>query len=183
MREVNTGERFRMRLWRADDARYEFTAPIVALEKEPPALVFSHVFATRRIQNRAHFRVPFHRAAHIDFYSVPEHEEQAALAWIYAHEPLISLHGTFTNLSAGGFAAVMPQAPPPKAYARVRLALDDAVLDMAARVVGTVPLSDRRCLIRVAFHELTEEQEEAVSQYVFRRQRAEQQSHAEGGNA
>ncbi len=145
--------------------------------------MFSHVFAAKRIQNRAHFRVPFRRAAHISFYSVPEQEEQEALAWIYTHEPLIALKGTFTNLSAGGFAAVMPQAPPPNAYVRIRLSLDDAVQDMAARVVGTVPLSDKRCLIRAAFHELSEEQEEAVSQYVFQKQRAEQQSHAESGKA
>jgi hypothetical protein len=83
------------------------------------------------------------------------------------------LRGQITNVSAGGFAVIVPQAIPAQVLIRVTLELDlepAEPFDVDARIVGTTQLPGGRYLIRAAFFEEDADKRELIAKYVVHRQ-------------
>ncbi len=171
------GDRFRFRLFRDEDARYAFATEFVRRDKEPPDLVFLHTSDLDRIQSREHFRVRHEQTTNVGVMNAPLDTASPATR---DRRIVTRLRGQITNISAGGFAVIVPQAVPAQVLIRVTLDLEleaTEPFDVDARIVGTTSLPGGRCLIRAAFYEVDAEKEEIVARYVAHRQ----QSHADAG--
>lgn len=174
---LQPGMKCRFRLFRDEDARYAFSTEYVRREKEPIELVFHHTSNLERIQAREHYRVRHEQVTNVGVMNAP----------LDSHSPnrdrriVTRLRGQITNVSAGGFAVIVPQAIPAQVLIRVTLELDlepAEPFDVDARIVGTTQLPGGRYLIRAAFFEEDAEKRELIAKYVVHRQ---QPHHDPGG--
>lgn len=168
---------FRFRLFRDEDARYAFTTRYLRWVKEPTELVFRHTSKLERIQAREHYRVRHEQPTNVGVMNAP----------LDAGSPtrdrriVTRLRGQITNISAGGFALIVPQAVPAQVLIRVTLELElEAAepFEVDARIVGTTPLPGGRYLIRAALYEEDSAKRELIARYVVHRQ---QPHHEPGG--
>ena len=170
MADITEGSRFLMHICRDGDARYEVVASVAALRSNPPSIMFGHVHEMKRMQMRAHERSAFTRPTPIELFVVPEDWAHDPLAWLTKNEPVIQGSGTFMNISAGGFAAMLAGgAPPTHAFARVKINLGSSgtpPFACYAHIVDAVSLAQDRTLLRAAFIDITTVQQQAIDQYV-----------------
>ncbi|GMV95116.1 MAG: hypothetical protein AMXMBFR82_48940 [Candidatus Hydrogenedentota bacterium] len=160
---------FRFRLFRDEDARYAFSTRYIRREKEPYELVFHHTSNLDRIQAREHYRVRHEQATNVGVMNAPldtgsPHRDRRIVT---------RLRGQITNISAGGFALIVPQAIPAQVLIRVTLELElEAAepFEVDARIVGTTPLPGGRYLIRAALYEEDSAKRELIARYVVHRQ-------------
>ncbi len=181
VRGVEEGARFLLQVYRPGDSRYEIIATVTAVHENPVTLMFGHVFKLKRLPPRAHERSAYTLPQPIDVFIVPKERLHDPLPWLYTNEPTSQSSGTFMNLGAGGFAAMLRAPNPPSpAYARVTIVLGDEYIPpfrVFAQIVSTVPIAEERTLIRAAFVDITPKQQEAIDQYVANAK--EQESEAE----
>jgi hypothetical protein len=162
------GDELRFRLWRAEDARYIFSATVDAVESAPPALMIHHTTALNRRQSRAHYRLRFDDSTDIALLSAPADGDYSHLE---ARPVVASLRGHFTSLSGGGFAVVVNQATPKQVLARVTLSFGGHdPFQAIGRIVGVTPLMGGRYLLRAAFVGLEEEHRDKITHYIFQLQ-------------
>ncbi len=168
--DVSPGSGYLIHACHDGDARYEIVAEVAAIRSNPVRLMFGHVFEMKRLQMRAHERSAYTRPASIELFVMPEEWINDPLTWLYQNEPVRQGSGTFMNLSAGGFAAMLlDSAPPTNAYARVTITLGDKYMPpftVFAHIVDTVALASDRTLLRAAFADITPTQQEAIDSYV-----------------
>jgi len=179
MKEMPVGSRHVIHACHPGDARYEVIAEVADARESPAQVVFGHVFEIKRLQARAHERSAYTLPTPVDMFVVPEENAHDPLPWLYNNDPMSQGTGTFMNLSAGGYAAMLHAAPPPnRAYARVTVTLgreDFPPFTVFSRIVGTVALAENRTLVRAAFVDITPRQKEAIERYVQQTLQQEQE--------
>jgi len=166
---VRTGDTIHFRMWREEDARYEFNARIVSTQASAPEWELSHTTRLRRLQARAHFRIKYDAAVEVGVLSAPRDGEMTGIA---ARPIVTRLRGRITSLSGGGYAVVVTQPVPKQVLLRVLFEIDPAQgpLLTNARIVGTIDISGGRHLLRAQFVGLSEEEREVVTRFVFQTQ-------------
>ena len=172
------GDRFRFRLFRDEDARYAFATEFVRHESEPPNLVFLHTSELNRIQSREHYRIRHEQTTNVGVMNAPLDTGSPTTR---DRRIVTRLRGQITNVSAGGFALIVPQAIPAQVLIRVTLELEFEAtepFEVDARIVGTTPLPGGRCLVRAAYYETDTDKREIIARYVIHRQ---QPHHEPGG--
>lgn len=160
----SSGEELRCRLTRPNDAQYAFTTALAGCEDDPPVWLLFHATRLERMQSRAYFRVPY--------------TERAALAMLGPADgpdggPSVvkPLPGMFHDLSAGGFAAVVRDAPGAHALLAARFEFTgQEPLLVRARIVDVRPVSSARYLVRAEFVDMDEDARDAIARYVLHRQ-------------
>lgn len=173
---LQPGATFRFRLYRDEDARYAFSTRYIRREKDPPEFVFQHTSKLDRIQAREHYRVRHEQTTNVGVMNAPLDTGSPNRD----RRIVTRLRGQITNISAGGFALIVPQAVPAQVLIRVTLDLDIEAaepFEVDARIVGTTPLPGGRYLIRAAFYEEDTAKRELIARYVIHRQ----QPHHESG--
>ena len=170
---LKPGDRIRCRMWRDEDARYVFDVKFQGQETEPHALIFDHTSNLRRTQARAHYRVRFDYTTTFGVVNAPPDGGIADLE----HRPVITrLRGRVTNISAGGYAVVLPQPLPKRAFLKATFDLYDSdPFEVFGRIVGSSALSGGRHLIRTAFVAISEEDRDKIAKHVMYRQQAAKQ--------
>lgn len=171
MPKLTTGQELRCRLWREEDARYAFSLKILKQEMNPPGWITLHADDLKRMQARAHFRIPYEQASDVGVINAMKEDDFQDV-----HERVLvtRFRGRFTSLSAGGFALISHQPVPNQVLLRVALGLGSKTeepLLTHARIVGTHSLSGGRYLVRASYVALKEEERERVVHYVTKRQK------------
>lgn len=168
---VRTGTKILCRMWREDDGRYAFDCILAATadRPEPGVWMLQHTGDLRRTQARAHYRVTHEQPADIGIIEAPVSGNTRD---VFERPEVARVHGRIISISGGGFAVSVAQPLPPQVLLRLLLQLDEpgAGVMVAGRVVGSQSLFGGRYLIRCAFIEMSDEQREHITQYVFRRQ-------------
>lgn len=166
------GDTVHFRMWREEDARYEFNARIVEINPTAPEWGLAHATRLRRLQARAHFRIKHDAACELGVVSAPVDGDTTDAAAIAARPIVTRLRGRFASLSGGGYSVVITQPLPMQVLLRVTLEIDPAhgPLLTNARIVGTVDISGGRHLVRAQFIGLTDEEREVITRFVFQAQ-------------
>lgn len=164
------GDLLKLRLWREEDARYLFEARIQKIEQGPAAWVMGHVEDLIRNQARAHFRVRFDQAADINILNATLNDDYSNLD---ARPSVTHLRGRITSLSGGGLAVVFQQPVPKQVLLRLHIALPGQAARLTAHVrpVGSQVISGGRSLLRGKFVAMDGETQEAITRYVFQKQK------------
>ena len=86
--------------------------------------------------------------------------------------PVTSLRGRFTSISAGGFSFLSPQPVPRQVLFRVLLELEDGneALSAHARLVNNVDLASGQYLIRAAFVAMSDEERDRIARFISKKQ-------------
>ena len=156
-------------LWREDDARYEFRAALIASSQDPMEWIFHHVTPINRIQVRNHYRVRFDQQTTVRILRAPKEDEH--MLGYAEKRTLAHLSGRICSLSAGGLAVVTAQPAPLHAFLRVKIHLpEEGTVDVEARIVSVEPITAGRCLLRGKFVDISENTQDTISRYVWRRQ-------------
>lgn len=168
--QFTPGQTITFRMWREEDARYEFQAVLARVESIPQTFVFRHTRTLQRMQAREHFRLTYVHPVNVGIVNAPvdgdmRHVEQ---------RPVVTrLRGRVTSLSVGGLAVLVQQPVPKQILLRLTLPLDDGqAVEVNSRVIEVVPLAGGQYLLRGAFVGLAENEQEAISHFVFRRQQS-----------
>ena len=168
---VRPGDTIHIRMWREEDARYEFNARLVSTQPSAPEWELAHAVRLRRLQARAHFRIKHDAAVEVGIVNAPLDGEMAG---IEARPIVTRLRGRITSLSGGGYAVMLTQPVPRQVLLRVQFDIDPAhgPLLTNARIVGSVDISGGRHLIRAQFVGMSEEGREIVTRHVFQAQQS-----------
>ncbi|MBI2433096.1 MAG: PilZ domain-containing protein [Candidatus Hydrogenedentes bacterium] len=163
------GDTIIFRLWREEDARYEFQARLLRIEAEPHTYIFRHTRDLTRLQAREHFRVSFDQPVNVGIVNAPLNGDMHD---VEKRQIVTRLRGRVTSLSAGGLAVLVQQPVPRQVLLRIPLDLDNGKppLELTARLVDTHSLAGGQFLLRGAFVNLGEDDEEQITHFVFRKQ-------------
>lgn len=179
------GQQLIFRMWREEDARYEFRAILDRIEASPTAFVFQHSQDLRRMQAREHFRLSYDQRVNLGVVSAPL---DGNLQGIEMRPVVARLRGRVTSLSAGGLAVLVQQPVPRHVLLRLDLPLvepDLPSVEVMVRLIEAIPLSGGQYLLRGEFTGLNEIDQETITHFIFRKQQhsmpteAQQQFHAE----
>lgn len=157
------------RLWREEDARYEFHSTLAEVRPSAPEWKLSHSARLRRLQARAHYRIKHDYACEVGVVSAPVDGDMSDIA----ERPVVTrLRGRVTSLSGGGYAVVVTQPVPKQVVLRVGFDLggENGPLLTNARIVGTLNVPGGRYLLRAAFVSISEEEREVITRFVFQQQ-------------
>jgi len=159
--QFSVGDEVRCQMCRDNDAQYAFTTVVAACESDPPAWRLFHATELDRSQSRAYYRVRYTDRAALAVLAPAEGMED--------HPPVVRpLRGTFHDLSAGGFSAVVDEAPADNALLAARLEFpEETPLLVRARAIDTRPLSGGRHLLRAEFSDLDEEVRDVIARFVL----------------
>lgn len=169
MPHAKAGDAIHFRLWREEDARYEFNARLAEQRNGPPEWTFLHSTRLRRLQARAHYRIRFDAACEVGIVSAPVDGDMAGVA----ERPVLTrLRGRITSLSGGGYAVVVTQPVPQQVVLRVALDLggEQGPVLTNARVVGSLNVPGGRYLLRASFVGMGDEDREVITRHVFQMQ-------------
>lgn len=171
MPAVHIGDTIHFRLWREEDARYEFNARLVERKGEAPEWTLQHTSRLRRLQARAHFRIKFDYACEIGVVNAPVDGDMTGVA----ERPVVTrLRGRVTSLSGGGYAVVVTQPVPRQVLLRVAFDFggEHAPVLTNAKVVGSLDVPGGRHLLRASFVGISEEDREVITRFIFLTQQA-----------
>ena len=166
---VRDGATVHCRLWRDDDGRYAFDVVLARAENRPAGWVMQHTDRLQRTQSRAHYRVTHEQAADIALVEAPRDGNYEGM---HQREKVAKVNGRVVSLSGGGFAVTVSQPLPAQVLLRLRIEMDAAAGDVVVvgKIVGSQALYAGRYLVRCSFVEISDEERDVVTQYVFRRQ-------------
>lgn len=166
---VRDGVPVHCRMWRDDDGRYAFDAQIVRTDNRPASWMMAHTGRLIRTQSREHFRILHEQTAEIAILEAPRN---GIYAGMHERDELARVHGRVCSLSGGGFAVTVAQPLPPQVLLRLPLEMDAQAgyQRVIGKVVGSQSLFGGRYLVRCSFVDMSDEQRDVISQYVFRRQ-------------
>lgn len=158
------------RLWREEDARYLFTTAIAEIENTPFCWLLPHAHDLKRVQARAHFRVPMDRQTLVGLVPAPPAGIPVDTS---KRVPVAEISGRLTSLSAGGFAVEVEQPVSNMVHIRVPIDVRDGgpVFAVTGRIVGISEESGRRYLLRASFVDLAEKHRERIAHFVFESQK------------
>lgn len=168
---LNPGDEVRCRMWRQDDARYVFTASLDYVKGPPVTWAFRQVTELNRIQSRSYWRVPHDQDVVIGILNAPA---DGRATDVHFRRVVTKIRGRITNLSAGGFAAVIQQTLPRQVLLRVSLEIpEQEPVVVEARIVTVEPISGERHLLRAEYVGIEDETREVIAHYVMHRQQPE----------
>lgn len=169
MPAIQPGNTVHFRLWREEDARYEFDARLVAVRHEPTEWKLAHSSRLRRLQSRAHYRIRYDYPCEVGVVNAPVDDNMGDVA---ARPVVTRLRGRVTSLSGGGYAVMVTQPVPRQVILRISFQFDPegAALLSNARIVGTVNIPGGRYLLRASFVGISDEDREMVTRFVFQTQ-------------
>lgn len=173
---LSAGDVYRFRLYRDEDARYQFAMAFVRREADPLELVFRHTSDLKRIQAREHFRVRHEQNTNVGVMNAPLDTDSPTTR---DRRIVTRTRGRITNISAGGFALLVQHPIPAQVLIRVTLELEVEAtepFDVDARIVGTTLLPGGRCLIRAAYYDVEDDRRDLIARYVIHRQQRQQEA-------
>jgi c-di-GMP-binding flagellar brake protein YcgR len=164
------GTTLKFRLWREEDARYLFEAALLREDKHLRCWTLRHADSLTRNQSRAYFRLRLEQAVTVAVLNASRDE---AYEGIYEREPIIELRGRMTSLSGGGLAVVFQQPVPKQVLLRMAISIPSlgGTLTVAVRPVSSQALSGGRCFVRGTFVAMADETREAITRYIFSKQK------------
>ncbi len=131
-------------------------------------LAFRHAVSLNRMQSREYYRIGFEQSASVGILnaSVDGSDDDVRL------RPVVTrTRGRFTNLSAGGFAILIPQPVPRQVLLRVTLQFDGfEPFDVEARIVSVLSLPGGQYLVRASYVGISEDVRDRITRFIFRRQ-------------
>lgn len=168
--DFSEGNQLKMRLWREEDARYLFDAQVHNVSQRPRSWTIGHVEALTRNQARAHFRIRFEQAASVQVLSAPVDADYSGLG---SRPAVTQLHGRVSSLSGGGLAIVFSQPVPTQVILKIPVQLPHETerRTVYVRPIGSQRISGGRSLVRGKFVALDEETQDAITRYVFLKQK------------
>lgn len=168
--DFQPGDVVKFRLWREDDARYLFEARIAGRESDPLTWRADHAVSLTRSQARAHYRIRFDDTAHISILNAPLGDRVEGLD---TSPPVTQMYGRITSLSGGGLAISFQQPMPKQMVMRVPFKLPgfDPLIVAHVRPTGAQNVGGGRSLVRGKFVGMDEETRDAITRYVFQKQK------------
>jgi c-di-GMP-binding flagellar brake protein YcgR len=162
------GESVRLQMWREDDARYQFSATVSDTSPDLAQFRTWHPGELRRLQSRAYFRVRQNRPATFGVVNAPLDGNYEGLI----ERPVVTrIRGRITSLSAGGYAAELPQSVPLQMLLRTVLDFpDEEPVALFARIVGMSGIGGGHYLARCSYVGIDDDTREAVARYVWQKQ-------------
>ncbi len=172
---VNLGQYILFKMWREDDARYQFSTVLRRIELDPEIYVFDHAFSLERFQSRAYFRVRLDKSIEVDIVKIDKkYDLQQISAEDVPCQVQFSTRGRMVNLSAGGSAILIDRDIDESNYIRLLLDMEDEKepkhLTLYIRIISKVSIALGRYIYRGAFMGLTDENRDRLAKYVFRQQ-------------
>ncbi len=162
------GTNVRCRMWRDDDARYLFDLKYDRPHQELHGLNFYHGGAVERVQARQFFRVRHNQTADLCIINKPLDDADDAEEVHLMSRPIVArVRGRITNVSAGGFAAVVHQPVSKQVFLRTTLDLEEAEpLTVVTKIVAIIDMVGGRHLLRTQFVGLSPDDREIVARHV-----------------
>ena len=163
---LQVGDVCSCRVLRTNDARYAFTSVLAFKAENPPQWSFMHTMRLDRLQSRAFFRIAYEGAVNLGVLVTPADGNLAEN--VDRREVQTWVQGQFTNISAGGFAAITTVAPPNNARVRVPMEIpgeDD--IEPEAYLIEARPLSGGRYLVRGEFVDIAEKTRDTIARFVL----------------
>jgi len=172
---VNLGQYVSFKMWREEDARYQFSTVLRRIELDPEIYVFDHVFSLERFQSRAYFRVRLDKPIEVDLVKI---EKKYDLNQISAEDVpcqiQFSTRARIINLSAGGSAILIDRDIEDSYFIRILLNMEDEKepkhITLYMRIINKVNISLGRYMYRGTFVGLTDDNRDRLAKYVFRQQ-------------
>jgi c-di-GMP-binding flagellar brake protein YcgR len=175
--EFKPGATVRCRMWRDDDARYLFDLKCDQPNAELPGINFYHGTGLERVQARQYFRVRHDQTTDISIINKPV--DDAEDVDLMSRPAVTKLRGRITNVSAGGFAAVVHQPVSKQVFLRTTLDLEESEpLTVVCKIVAIIEMAGGRHLLRTQFVGLDPEDRERVAKHVTIKQQHFEESHA-----
>ncbi len=156
------------RMWRDDDARYLFDLKCDGAHPDLPGLNFLHDSGLERVQARQYFRVRHDQTADLGVINQPvdgatDDEEMDLLS----RKVVTKIRGRITNVSAGGFAAVVHQPVSKQVFLKATLDLEESEpLTVIAKIIAIIDMAAGRHLLRTQFVGLGSDDREKVAKHV-----------------
>lgn len=172
---VNLGQYVSFKMWREEDARYQYFTILRRIELDPEVYVFDHAFSLERYQSRAHFRVRLDKPIEVDIVRIDGKYDlnQISAEDVPCHI-LFSIRARIVNLSAGGSAILIDRDIDEDNYIRIFLDTEDEkepkYITLYMRIISKVNVALGRYMYRGAFLGLTNENRDRLAKYVFRQQ-------------
>ncbi|MGC8737218.1 MAG: PilZ domain-containing protein [Candidatus Hydrogenedens sp.] len=172
---INLGQYISFKMWREDDARYQFSTVLRKIELDPEVYVFDHAFSLERFQSRAYFRVRLDKPIEADVVTI---DKKYDLNQISAEDVsckiIFSTRARIVNLSAGGSAILIDRDIEEGLFLRILLDMEDdkepKFITLYMRIINKVNVALGRYIYRGAFMGLTDENRDRLAKYVFRQQ-------------
>jgi len=159
------GTTVRCRMWRDDDARYLFDLKCDQPHSDLPGLNFYHDTGLERVQARQYYRVRHDQTTDLGVVNKPVDETEEVD--LMSRPVVTKLRGRITNVSAGGFAAVVHQPVSKQVFLRATLDLEESEpLTVVSKIVAIIDLAGGRHLVRTQFVGLAAEDREIVAKHV-----------------
>lgn len=172
------GTKVHCRMWRDDDARYLFELEYSGRNSELQGLNFYHSSNMERVQARQYYRVPHNQTADLEVISNPVDDAEGRVDF-GAQRSVTTLRGRITNVSAGGFAAVVHQPIAKQVFLRVTLDLEESEsLTVVSKIVSSVEMAGGRYLLRTQYEGLAPDDREKVVKHVTIKQQHFEESRA-----
>ncbi len=162
--------RVKFRMWREEDARYLFEAPLVGVDAAAKTWNFHHAENLTRNQSRAYFRLRIEQTVSVAVLNATLTDDYEG---VMVREPVTELRGRITSLSGGGVAVVFQQPVPKQVLLRIPLSIPSlgGTLKVIVRPIASHQLSAGRSLLRGMFVAMSDETREAITRYVFSKQK------------
>lgn len=174
------GTSVRCRMWRDDDARYLFDLKYDRPHNELHGLNFYHGGTLERVQARQFFRVRHNQTADLCVINKPVDDADESEEVHLMSRPVVArIRGRITNVSGGGFAAVVHQPISKQVFLRTTLDLEEAEpLTVISKIVAIIDMVGGRHLVRTQFVGLSPDDREIVARHVTIKQQHFEDSQA-----
>lgn len=172
---VDLGRHISFKMWREDDARYQFSSVLRRIELDPEVYVFDHAFSLERFQSRAYFRVRLDMPIEADIVKIDKKYDlnQISAEDVPCHIQF-STRARIVNLSAGGCAILIDRDVDEGHFIRILLDMEDEkepkYITLYMRIINKVNVALGRYMYRGSFMGLTDENRDRLAKYVFRQQ-------------
>lgn len=177
MQACAVGTTVHCRMWRDDDARYLFDLECDGEHSELPGLNFYHDSGLERVQARQYFRVRHDQTIDLGVVDKPLDEDDDTD--LMSRRIVAKIRGRITNISAGGFAAVVHQPISKQVFLRAMLDLEESEpLSVVTKIVSIIDLAGGRHLVRTQYVGLSAEDRERVAKHVTIKQQHFEETHA-----
>ncbi len=171
------GTTVRCRMWRDDDARYLFDLTCDGPHADLPGINFIHASNMERVQARQYFRVRHDQTADLGIINKPVDETEDVD--LMSRPTVAKIRGRITNVSAGGFAAVVHQPVSKQVFLKTTLDLEESEpLTVVSKIVAIIDMAAGRHLLRTQFVGLAADDREKVAKHVTIKQQHFEDSHA-----
>ena len=156
-------------LWRDEDGRYTFDAPIVYFGTDQGDWRLSHPPGkVERLQSREHFRMRFDHTVNIGLLNASLHDDDK---YLRQRKPVTQVRAKITSLSAGGCAIVFQQPIAKNVMLRVEIEIDEHPPIVAeAKIIATSNITGGRTLVRTRFVNIDEASRDVISHHLLKKQ-------------